>query len=106
MNEGERIRKAVWDAAADSRLRGPATSKQIGYMNSLLEAAIGRGAGSAVARHQVLEHLFKRPSSKDLTKAEASVVIDWLSSSEDAQADVHAVLKAWGVEHGQLELGI
>ena len=97
------IKLALRLASGISRLDGPATAKQLGYLKGLLAAQLGETEGAIVARHQVLEQLF----GSGLTKAEASAAIEWLVDPEiDAAAEVQAVLQQWSLDHGQLELDL
>lgn len=104
--DADSLRRILQVSARQSRLAGRVTKPQIGYLNQLLGEVLGRGDAGDVARHQLLEHLFEKRSSKELTKAEASVLIDWLASSQDVLVEAHGLLAAWGKERGQLELEI
>lgn len=94
------LRKELAELAGESRLQGMATERQIGYLSSLLGQILGNGDSGTVARHQFLEHMFGSPSSKNLSKAEASVLIDWLTGGDRA-SEIYRALTDWGQEHGQ-----
>ena len=104
MRRGDDLRRDLRVVSGASRLEGSITEKQMGYMNGLLGKVFGGGQSGDIARHQFLEYVFGNSSSKALSKAEASAVIDWLTSSEDAATEAHAALTAWGAEHGQMEM--
>lgn len=97
------LKDRIGASASASHLQGMITDRQLGYLNGLLSQVLGSNDAGNVARHQFLEHVFGSPSSKALSKAEASALIDWLSQ-EDRAAEIHAALKAWGEEHGQMEM--
>ena len=103
MRKGDELRRDLRVISGTSQLQGRITEKQMGYMNGLLGKLLGGGQSGDVARHQFLEYVFGNPSSKELTKADASAVIDWLTSG-DAGAEAYAALEAWGADHGQMAL--
>ena len=103
MRKGDELRRDLRVVSGTSQLQGRITEKQMGYMNGLLGKFLGGGESGDVARHQFLEYVFGNPSSKELTKADASAVIDWLTSG-DAGAEAYAALEAWGADHGQMAL--
>lgn len=85
------------------------TGPQLGLMNGLLGKCFV-ATESDVARHQFLEFVFGRSSSKTLSMGEASALIDWLKDADGpgphpaGVADAWVVVKAWGEEHGQTEM--
>lgn len=102
MRTADQIREDFRAAVQTSRLEGPITDNQRGYLCGLLGKVVGGGDSGDMARHQVLEYLFGKASSKALTKGEGSVVIDWLT--DGGGAEVYEVLRGWGAERGQLEM--
>jgi hypothetical protein len=114
-NDAEQLRSWLLGKAASKErvefLLGSITEKQIGYLNGLLSAIFGKDDAGTVARHQFLEYVFGVTSSKKLTKAEASALIDWAKPAlpqkgahPTAVREGWMVLDAWGIQHGQLEL--
>ena len=100
----------------DQGMSAVATDKQVGYLASMLQTVFGNGEQADVARHQLLEHLFEVKSTKELTKGQASALIEWLKTDEGRTANgayepspsvveqANSALRAWGVEQGQLEM--
>lgn len=93
----------------------PLTEKQEPTVVGLLSKAVKFDGMSQAdlnkARYDVMGYLFNVRSTKALSKAEASAIIDWLSADGDvtqineyAQAEAAGILQAAAVEAGQQEL--
>lgn len=102
MRTGEELRDHLRAAVQSIDDNDAITDKQQGYVCGLLGKVLGGGESGDVARHQVLEFLFGVSSSKRLTKAQGSVLIEWLI--DGANGEVHEALDAWGAERGQLRM--
>jgi len=55
-------------------------------------------------RHAVMFWLFGVNSTSDLTKLEASSVLDWLKDEPAARSEAASILAVIGAEAGQVEL--
>jgi len=101
----EELREDLKQRVRETNWVGPATEKQVGYVCGLLGKIVGIGMPGDMARHQLLDFLFGKSSSKNLTKGEANALIDWLTDPEHSVSEeVYAALGAWGAEHGQMEM--
>jgi hypothetical protein len=87
-----------------------ATDKQMKYVRALLDSAFNESATPEKDRHAVTKWLIGKESSKDLTIAEASSLIEWLAAEEDGDlgldgyTEAHAILAEVMREEGQLPL--
>lgn len=80
----------------DKAIRGiPASEKQIGYFCSLLGMALGEGEIGDAMRHEFLEYVFDRHSSKLLTMDECGALIDWLKDPHGPGPHPATVTEAW-----------
>jgi hypothetical protein len=115
LTDAAAIRDKIITAARNKDMRHGsiawmATAPQLGLMNGLLGKCFGTDDAGMVARHEFLEQMFGNPSSKALSMGEASAVIDWVKDPDGdgphpaAVAEAWLVLKAWGQEHGQMEM--
>jgi len=84
----------------------PITEKQIGFVASRMETLFDNldADMSARARHDVLDFLYTVDSTKKLTKAEASALIDWAEDVEAARQEAARILTEIAREAGQQEL--
>jgi len=113
-NDAESLKISLVNKAADKKQRTRPSQPQLGLMNGLLGKIFGSGDSGNVARHQFLEYIFARPSSKNLTKGEVSTVIDWAKGDKNpdgsyepheiACKEANMVLNTWALEHGQESL--
>ena len=101
---GEDVRDAILTRKASSRLYGYPSKGKRGLMVGRLGDLLGRGDSGDVARHQFLEYVFDKKSSKELYSSECDAVLWWISNSGNPFAEAQMVLTAWGEKHGQLEL--
>ena len=114
-------RKAQWfeeiESSGEFRRNGamePITDGQVKALPGLMTKALsGMSAESAEkARYDIMDYLFTVRSTSDLTKAEASAIIDWLKVPEDgdwgvnqyAEVESARILQAVAVEAGQVEM--
>jgi len=111
--DAQQLRASLQRRAEIKPMYGGITDKQIGFLNGLLSGMFGKDEGGTVARHQFLEYVFGVRSSKKLSMAQASVLIDWAKPAlphkgphPTATREGWMVVKAWGEEYGQLELEI
>jgi hypothetical protein len=110
------IRKKAWNGNARLTDGEPITEKQIGLLAGRLTEAVKPTEGVlsenevSNRRHAVLGYLLGVESTKSLTKAEASALLDWLTVpdgtdlNEYASRECASVYAAFQVEVGQQEL--
>lgn len=117
------IREELRAAAADNEHRWPgelASQAQLGVFNALLSEAMGHN-GDALSqdRHLVCQFLWGKPSSKDMSKAAASVTLGALIDarrsdreakeyrvSEDGKRLIGAIIAEQMRAEGQEDLGL
>jgi len=111
--DAETLRGWIHTKVANKKAKtwtGPISEKQIGLLNRLLTDIFGTDEDAERERHQFLEYMFDTLTSKTLTKAQASVLIDWakdpvtLGPHPVAIAEGQMVIRACAVEAGQTEL--
>ena len=94
----------------------PITDGQVKALPGLMTKALS-GMDSAItdkARHDIIGYLFGVQSTNELTKAEATAIIDWLKVPEDGNWNINAyataetarILSAVAVEAGQAEMDL
>lgn len=108
------LKISLVNKAAKKKQRSPVSQAQLGLMNGLLGKIFGSDDSGNVARHQFLEYIFARASSKDLRPGEVSTMIDWAKGDKNpdgsyepheiACKEANMVLTAWALEHGQEKL--
>jgi len=97
-------------AEAAKKLKGQITENQIGYLNGLLCTIFGAGELDERDRHAFLDYIFGVLTSKQLTKAQASALIEWAKDGDEgevhpiAKAEAQVVLRTYAQEHGQQEM--
>lgn len=102
--------KAGWFKESDGYKRNvasePITEKQIGMVAGRIEALFPNvdAEMKTKGRHDVMRFLFGVTSAKDLTKREASALIDWTEDQDAARQEAAQILMALAVEAGQQEL--
>jgi hypothetical protein len=94
---------------------GPASKDQRQFVASMLNEAVGTAGGGDKERYLVMDWLIAKVSVKDLTKAEAGVLLDWLLDSDPhdpaaillsatATKEIMRVLRVAMEDAGQLDL--
>lgn len=111
----EAVREAIQDRIKNDD-GTPITDAQIGLVAGKLEECFAGDKGAELKRHSVTIWLLGKESTKDLTKAEASAILDWILASRDADdggyyalhasasAEAAAIVKTSLVAEGQLEI--
>lgn len=100
-------KKAGWHGDQRTTDGEPITEKQVPYTATLMgELFPNLGADlKQKARYDVLNYLIGVTSTKDLFKAEASALIDWMTKDKEmAMQEAAKVLEAIAIEQGQQEL--
>jgi len=99
-------------AEGAKKLKGEITENQIGYLNGLLCGIFGKDELDEHDRHAFLDYIFGVLTSKQLTKAQASALIEWAKDGDEgevhpiARAEGQLVLRTYAQEHGQQELAL
>ena len=89
---------------------GGITENQIGYLNGLLCDIFGKDELDERDRHAFLDYIYGVLTSKQLTKAQASALIEWAKDGDEgevhpiARAEGQLVLHTYAQEHGQEEM--
>ena len=98
-------KKAGWQDG--KRIDGePVTEKQIPYVATLMSELfpnLPSDLGDKY-RHDVLMYLVGVDSTKKLTKAEATALIDWMKDAASATVEAARILEATAIAAGQQEL--
>lgn len=86
-----------------------ASTKQQGYVASLLAAAFKDSPTADKDRHAVQQYIIGKASTKDFSAAEANAFVEWLADetgdlSPDGWQEAQNVLRAALVAEGQMEL--
>ena len=103
--------KAALIAASQDGGDEPASDKQLTYVRSSMSKLVENDHDKAKL---LLFHIYGLESSADLTKGQASALIDWIGASKDngytpseqAQTEASRLLRAFHKEQGQQELAL
>lgn len=103
--------KAALIATAQDGGAGDASDKQLTYVRSSMSKLVD---GESDKAKLLLYHVYGLDSSSELTKGQASALIDWIGSTKEtdwqpterAQLEAQRLLRAFEVERGQQELGV
>jgi hypothetical protein len=102
--------KAGWHKIGDDYKRitdgEPITEKQVGFVASRIEGLFKNldGGIRTKARYDVMNYLYGVTTVKDLTKLEASALIDWTEDVDAATQEAAQIINALAIEAGQQEL--
>ena len=103
--------KAALIAASQDGGDEPASDKQLTYVRSSMSKLVENDHDKAKL---LLFHIYGLESSTELTKGQASALINWVGANADngytpteqAQTEASRLLRAFQVEQGQQELGV
>ena len=88
------VKRWIHTKVDDSGLEGEITDPQVGMLNGLLQDIFGKDELGERDRHQFLTCVFGVLSSKELTKAQASVLISWAKDTAGNKPHPAAVQEA------------
>jgi len=99
-----------------SELVGPISANQLALVAGKLNEVWAGDAEADNNRRSVLKYLFAVDSAKDLTRAQAAVVLDWLIEGQDetgdyplkamAEQEARLIVRQYVEDAGQLTMGI
>jgi len=98
--------KSQWQGD-DRLLEGePVTEKQVPHVATCMSKLFPNldHKLKQKARHDTLHYLIGVTSTKDLYKAEATALLDWMKDQANAQVEAARILEAMAIEAGQAEL--
>ncbi len=105
-------RKAGWHKIGADYKRDldavPVPEKQRGLVTGRIEGLFPnlKGGLRTKARYEVMGYLFGFTSTHDLTKAEASALIDWTEDTDAATQEAAQIIEAVALEAGQQKMAL
>ena len=106
----EQLKAWLVRKAASSKLKGQITEAQVGMVYGLLCEIFGKDELDERDRHSFLDYIYGTLSSKALTKAQASTLIQWAKDGEGvneaALDEANLVIRQIGRDAGQEEMSL
>lgn len=110
----EELRRVILHNVTGKGWDEPASPQQVGLLAGKLDEVWAGDKGATANRHEFTGYIFGKRSAKELTKGEASVILDWLLDEADstgeqpfkahAREEANLVLRQAMIDQGQQEM--